>query len=352
MKRYSRQIILPEIGIEGQERLKKASVLVIGAGGLGCPVIQYLASAGVGKLGILDYDIIEVSNLSRQPLFRMEDVGKSKAHVASQRALELNEELIVSTHNEKLTDQNSKQIISQYDIVADCCDNFSTRYIINDACMALDKAWVFGAIEGWQGQVSIFNFKIHDVRGPSYRTLFPQDDMDEKAPDCNSIGVIATLPAVVGSMQANELIKCITQSGKILSGRLLQMDLLNQEYHVITFGNLNVVTPKEKAILNSFIVDDIEVEYEDAIKRNFKFIDIRDFHEWEQDKIIEENIPYFELTAHPEYFKNSASYILVCDKGKRSQILALHLRKKLGQANIFSLVGGIESLRKLQNPQS
>jgi len=203
--RYNRHIILPEVGLEGQEKLKLSKVLVVGAGGLGCPVLIYLAAAGVGTIGIVDFDSVDESNLHRQILFGTGDIGKPKAEAAKIKLQEQNPHVEVEVHNTRLTSKNAIEIIDKYDIIVDGSDNFPTRYLVNDACVILKKPFVFGSIFKFEAQISTFNYE----GGPTYRCLYPDPPGAGEVPNCAEIGVIGVLPGIVGSIQANEAIKMI-----------------------------------------------------------------------------------------------------------------------------------------------
>jgi adenylyltransferase/sulfurtransferase len=228
-RRYQRQIMLPEIGEAGQEKLKQASALVVGAGGLGCPVLQYLAAAGVGTIGIVDNDQVKESNLQRQILYGRTDLGKLKAIIASQRLTELNDIPAYNVLNTYLRPQNALNIMKDYDIIVDATDNFPSRYLISDACVILGKPLVYGAIYKFEGQVSVFNYK----GGPTLRCLYPATDEGKSVPDSESIGVIGVLPGIIGSLQANEVLKIILQEGEVLSGKLFIMDIFNNRNYTV-----------------------------------------------------------------------------------------------------------------------
>ncbi|MEA1896803.1 MAG: HesA/MoeB/ThiF family protein [Bacteroidota bacterium] len=229
-RRYKRHIMLPEIGIKGQEKLLQAKVLVVGAGGLGCPVLQYLAAAGVGVLGLMDDDVVDESNLQRQVLYGSGDIGKHKAIVAKQKLTESNDLSRYNVLNIKLNKRNVLDVVKDYDIVVDATDNFPSRYLINDACIILNKPMVYGAIYKFQGQVAVFNYK----GGPSYRCLHPTPPKSHEATLPEEEGVIGVLPGIVGSLQANEVIKIIIQKGEVLSGKLWIQDIFyNRSYSVV-----------------------------------------------------------------------------------------------------------------------
>lgn len=203
--RYNRQIILPEIGDEGQEKLKKAKVLVIGAGGLGCPILQYIAAAGVGTIGIVDFDKIEIHNLHRQILYTEDQIGLPKALTAKETVKKLNPLIAVQAFEEKLTVENASRIITDFDIVVDGSDNFSTRYLVNDTCVTLEKPLVYGSILGFEGQLAVFNHQ----GSKNLRDLFPEPPNPKDVPNCSFNGVLGTLPGMIGTMMAHETLKLI-----------------------------------------------------------------------------------------------------------------------------------------------
>jgi molybdopterin/thiamine biosynthesis adenylyltransferase len=235
IRRYSKQIMIPEIGQEGQEKLKKTKVLVVGAGGLGCPVLQYLTAAGIGKIGIVEFDKVEESNLQRQVLYGSLDVGKLKAIIAKNRLEHLNSLVEFEIYNLRLDAANALNIIKQFDIVVDATDNYAVRYIINDTCIILNKPMVHGAIFKFEGQISVFNFN----GGPTYRCYNPFDKTaDYKNPVPSDIGLMGVLPGITGTIMANEVIKIITGIGMILSGKLLIFNLLDYSFHTINIENI------------------------------------------------------------------------------------------------------------------
>lgn len=206
-KRYAKQTILDEVGLIGQVKLKNARVVVIGAGGLGCPIIQYLAACGVGMIGIVDFDVIEHSNLHRQILYTPQDVGRKKADVAKERALAQNPDTIIEIFDCALNDDNAEFILSQFDLVIDGCDNFLTRYIVNDTCVELNKPLIYGSILGFQGQLAVFNHN----GSKNLRDLFPEPPNAEDVPNCSDNGVLGVVPGVIGTLMANEALKCILE---------------------------------------------------------------------------------------------------------------------------------------------
>ena len=228
--RYNRQTILPEIGDEGQEKLKKARVLVIGAGGLGCPILQYIATAGVGYIGIMDFDTIEIHNLHRQILYTEKELGKLKAVVAKEVVSELNPLIKVEAIIEKLTPENARQVITQYDIVVDGSDNFTTRYLVNDTCVALQKTLVYGSILKFEGQIAVFNHK----GSKNLRDLFPEMPDPKDVPNCNLNGVLGTLPGIIGTMMAHETLKIILEL-PTLNNELVLFNTINWNFMKLNF---------------------------------------------------------------------------------------------------------------------
>ncbi len=237
--RYARHLILPDVGVEGQQKLKAASVCVIGAGGLGSPALLYLAAAGIGRIGIVDDDIVDLTNLQRQIIHSNAAIGESKAESAAHRIRELNPEVTVEIHNCRLGIENALGILTDYDIVLDGVDNIPTRYIISDACEILGKPWVYGSIFRFEGQISLFNFE----NGPNYRDLFPEPPPPEAVPSCAEAGVLGVLPGVVGSIQATEALKVVLGIGESLSGKLLIYDAKNLDFKTLKVGNLS---PRKK----------------------------------------------------------------------------------------------------------
>ena len=229
MTRYSRQTALPEIGEDGQEKLHKAKVLIVGVGGLGSPIALYLVGAGVGTIGLVDDDTVSISNLQRQILYAENETGLSKVHCAAKRLQALNSEVNILAHPFRLSSENARRLIAEYDIIVDGCDNFSTRYLISDSCSALHKPYVYGAIQGFEGQVSVF---CYGDRPRTYRDLFPDETatLQMPAPDNSVIGVT---PAVVGSVEASETLKLICGYGEVLAGKLWTVDLRTMQSFVL-----------------------------------------------------------------------------------------------------------------------
>lgn len=227
-ERYNRQLILPEISEEGQARLQQARVLIVGVGGLGSPIALYLTGAGVGTIGLIDDDVVSESNLQRQVLYNEKEVGLSKAEKAREHLQALNSHVRIEAYPERLTAENAEAIIGQYDLVLDGCDNFATRYLINDTCVRLGKVYIYGAIRAFDGQVSVFNYQ----GGPDYRRLFPDEEEMYRMPHPPK-GVLGVTPGLIGCAEANEALKIIVGYGEVLSGKLWQIDLKTLETFTI-----------------------------------------------------------------------------------------------------------------------
>jgi molybdopterin/thiamine biosynthesis adenylyltransferase/rhodanese-related sulfurtransferase len=343
--RYSKQIILPEIGREGQEKLKAAKVLVIGAGGLGCPVLQYLTAAGVGEIGIADGDTIEISNLQRQILYSEAEIGLSKANVAGIKMSALNPQVKINIYPIFVDEYNILDIARNYDIIVDGSDNFAARYLINDACVMLNMPMVSGAIYRFEGQVSVFNYQD----GPTYRCLFPEPPNANDAPNCAEIGVIASLPGIIGTIQANEVLKIITQSGEVVSGKLLIINTLTMETFFFNFK----LNEKNKHInqlpdtqLNCSI-QPYEIDHEELIRMqtntNMQLVDVREEEEHQIDNIGGINIPLSSFEAGIYLLKPAEPVILYCASGVRSNRSAQILIQK-GFKSVYHLKNGINHL--------
>ena len=231
LERYSRQMILPEVGPEGQQKLKKSSVVIIGAGGLGIPASVYLVAAGAGRVGVVDEDVVEKSNLHRQTIYTEEDVGSPKAGVAAERLRGLNPHVVVEPHEVRLSSANAMEVLKGYDVVVDCTDNFPARYLINDACVLLGKPDVYASIFRFEGQASTFDSR----KGPCYRCLFPEPPPPDSVQDCAMAGVLGVLPGIMGSIQAVEALKLMIGLGDSLSGRLLVFNATDMTFNELRF---------------------------------------------------------------------------------------------------------------------
>jgi sulfur-carrier protein adenylyltransferase/sulfurtransferase len=322
LRRYNRHIILPEIGIEGQEKLKAARVLVIGAGGLGCPVLLYLTAAGVGEIGIVDDDVVDESNLQRQVLYATGDIKKNKADTAVENLKAQNPHIKFTGYKERLTSANALKIIAAYDIVIDGSDNFPTRYLVNDACVILNKPLVFGSVFKFEGQVSVFNYK----NGPTYRCLYPQPPAPGEVPDCSEIGVMGVLPGMVGLLQANETIKIITGLGQVLNGKVLQFNTLTMSFETFSF-ELNPENKKITALADyqqfcGMGVQEIspeELKLRTERHDKFQLIDVREESEYNMQNWGGRLIPLGQLKENLHRISTKIPVIVHCQSGVRSK---------------------------------
>ena len=362
INRYKRHLSLPGFGIENQEKLKAASVLVVGAGGLGSPVLLYLAAAGVGTIGIADHDKVDISNLQRQIIYTIDDVGKFKAEAAANRISQLNPHTVVNIIAEKLTTQNAYDLIAGYDVVVDGTDNFSTRYMINDACVLLGKPCVSGSVFRFEGQVIVLNALQHNgSRGPNYRQLFPYSSMKENGIDCSSAGVLGVLPGIIGTLQATEVIKLLTGSGDILSGELLLINSLNlQILKVKLSAALNQEpTPHNRIEFEKWNYDSVSCSLNETIstaelmqllenERSPLIVDVRmpmEFPEAEGLQAI--NIPLPVLQQQTAQIENADTIVVFCKSGQRSKKALEILKTNLPGKRVFSLQGGIEEWNRV-----
>ncbi len=326
MSRYNRHIILSEIGQQGQDKLSNAKVLVIGAGGLGCPVLQYLTGAGIGTIGIIDFDVVSESNLQRQVLFGTSVLGINKAIAAKKRLEDLNNTITINTYPEKLTHKNAIALFKNYDIIVDGTDNFETRYLVNDASILAEKPLVYGGIYKFEGQVSVFNYN----NGPSYRCLFPTPPEKGSVPNCSEIGVLGVLPGIIGTMQANEVLKIILELGNVLSGKVLYYNALTAETTSLKISKSE--TEIQKVMDSNTYFETLEEELnceisipeisiEEAYKnKNLQFIDVREIDE--QPKVTSINplyIPLSELKNNLDKIDPNKTKAIFCQAGIRSK---------------------------------
>lgn len=361
---YSRHLTIPEFGMEGQKKLKAAKVLAVGTGGLGAPMLQYLAAAGVGTIGIIDFDKIEASNLHRQVLFGVSDIGRPKVEVTKERLLEINPHITVNVYETQLTSENALDILKGYDVVADGTDNFPTRYLVNDASVMLDIPNVHGSIFQFEGQVSVFNYVDDEGnRGPNYRDLFPEPPPPGLVPSCAEAGVLGVLPGIIGCLQASEVIKIITGIGEPLAGRLFLFDALSFKTRTvkITKNRENPLTGEhptltelidyqafcgipaqgQEAELN---IPEVSVqEYKEWLTHgeDIQLIDVREPHEYEIAEIGGELIPLNTVLDHADKISRDKKVVVHCRSGKRSADAIRQLRDKYGFNNLYNLKGGI-----------
>lgn len=360
INRYSRHIILPEVGPKGQEKLKNASVLLIGAGGLGSPMALYLAAAGVGRIGIVDFDVIDDSNLQRQVLYGKSQVGKSKLKMAKERLEDLNPYITIEIHETRLESSNAIPLFEKYDIVADGTDNFATRYLVNDACVLTNTPNVYGSIFRFEGQISVF----HHNDGPCYRCLYAEPPPPGLVPSCAEGGVLGVLPGVIGTLQANEVVKLIIGIGEPASGRLIIYDALKLKFRelklrkdpncpicsdnptitaLIDYEEFCGITPKEEAKMEEEI-EEITVQALKSrldAKENFTLLDVREPHEYDIVKIEgAELVPLSEFQSLIEGYDKSKDYVVHCKMGGRSA-RAVEFMKNNGFEHVKNLEGGI-----------
>jgi sulfur-carrier protein adenylyltransferase/sulfurtransferase len=360
LSRYDRHIIIPDFGFEAQKKLKASKVLVIGSGGLGSPALLYLAAAGVGTIGIIDFDVVDDSNLQRQVLFGVDAIGQPKVEAAKKRLELLNPYIDIKVYNQQLTSRNALDIIRDYDVVADGTDNFPTRYLVNDACVLLGKPNVYASIFQFEGQVSVFNYVNKEGElGPNYRDLYPTPPPPGLVPSCAEGGVLGVLPGIIGSLQALEVIKVITGVGETLSGRFFIFDALNFESRTFKIKRnpanpVNGVNPTiselidyeqfcgvkavEKPIkeITAKELYNLQVRGEDI-----QIIDVREPHEYEIANINGELIPLATVAANAERIDRNKKVIVHCKMGGRSAKAIHELEEKFGFTNLYNLKGGI-----------
>ena len=348
LKKYQRHFNLPGFGIEGQLKLKNASVLIIGCGGLGSPVSLYLAAGGVGTIGLMDFDIISESNLQRQVQFNEDEIGFNKAEITAKKLTRLNSKISVSTYQEKLTNKNALQLIKRFDLVIDCTDNFPTRYLINDACEILNIPFIYGSIYQYEGQVSVFNYN----GGATYRDLFPKPPTPDSVPNCEIGGVMGSLAGIIGSTQANEAIKLICHIGEVLSNKLFIFDslyMLSRTINItpdstrqgvkklIDYENFCNTTKqtmiKEISVseLNNMMID----------KEDFQLIDVREQHEVDICTLNGELIPLGNIPSSIESISKEKKVVIHCRSGARSSQAIQYLQDHGDYSNLYNLKGGI-----------
>ncbi|MFN5416696.1 MAG: molybdopterin-synthase adenylyltransferase MoeB [Flavobacteriia bacterium] len=342
---YKRQLSLDKFHLENQMKLKNAKVLVVGAGGLACPALQYLCGVGVGHIGIMDGDEISVHNLHRQILYDYDSVGQKKTEIARKKLLAINPFIGVEIYSFFLDENNALTIIEKYDIVVDCTDNFEARYLINDCCVLLDKPFVYGAIYRFEGHVSVFNYQ----NGPTYRCLFPFSENNNSILNCNEDGVLGVLPGLIGIHQAIETVKLITGLGELLSGKLMMINLLTSQSRIITVEKKNIDYLKEliktgikvqNYKCDSNLINQIEVIDLKNMK-NFIYLDVRNLDEKPRiltsDKI---EIPLIDLRDKLHELPTDKNIVCVCQSGKRSKEAQNILSELLDPSLIYNLKSG------------
>lgn len=365
--RYSRHLILPEVGMAGQKKLRAASVLIIGAGGLGCPISLYLTAAGIGRLGLVDFDVVDRTNLQRQILYGESVVGVPKVEAAAERLKDLNPDVGIETYPERLTSENALQIMSDYDIVVDGTDNFPTRYLTNDAAVILGKPYIYGSIFRFEGQVSVFlsrPFNGFD-RGPCYRCLFPSPPPPGAVPSCAEGGVLGILPGIVGALQAAEAIKLIVGIGEPLIGKLMLIDTLRMEFKTVRIRrNPNCPVCGDNPTIRELIdyeefcglrrgelseSDDIFVTPQELKSKldagePLLLLDVREPEELEISKFPHpfKHIPLDDLPERVHELDLTSEIIIFCRNDQRSR-LASQMLQRMGFARVKVLKGGINA---------
>jgi len=360
--RYHRHLVLDDFGVNAQLKLKQSRVLVVGAGGLGCPVLLYLAAAGVSTIGIVDNDIVSLSNLQRQVLYTGEDVAKFKTDAAVNRLAMLNPNIRFNKYTNKISKENALTIAGNYDVIVDASDNFPTRYLLNDVCVLQDKPLVYGSILKFEGHIAVFNYQSKDgTFSANYRDLFTMPPDADSVPNCEQSGVLGVLPGMVGSMQANEAIKIITGVGEPIANKLLIIDALSLSFTTIALQNNNsrslinglvdyedfcgINRDKNKYLNNkTTAMKEITVQELQALKESgedFQLIDVREPHEYDICNLDGELIPMSQIPHNVEKISKDKKVVVHCRSGKRSGDIVLWLEKNQGFENLYNLKGGI-----------
>ncbi len=358
-------MLLPGFGAEKQQLLAKSSVLVIGAGGLGCPVLMYLTAAGVGTIGIVDGDVVEMSNLHRQVLFSESDLGKSKAVVAGEKLQKQNSKVNFRIFNQRILPENAVKIIESFDLVVDGSDNFPTRYLVNDACVLLDKPLVYGSIYRFEGQVAVFNLADDNGMKTNYRDLFPESPDSDQIPNCAEAGVLGILPGLIGSLQANEALKILTGLGNPLINQILTYNMLNNSTYIMDLypnSKSGILMPKNQEELRVtdydvqcgiFQIENIPAEELESFLEsgmNIRLLDVREEFEMpkmDQSSVI--SIPLGELKERVGELENDVPILVFCQSGKRSLLAASIISEREPNLKIYNLQGGINQWISFQD---
>lgn len=372
LQRYSRHLVLKDFGLENQLKLRRARALVVGAGGLGCPALLYLAAAGVGSIGVIDSDKLEISNLQRQVLYTVDDVGKNKAEAAVSRLAKLNPHIQLKPFVERLSSENALDIIRAYDVVIDGTDNFPTRYLINDACVLLDKPFIYASILQYEGQAAVFNYRDSSgVVSANYRDIFPEPPSGATIPNCEEAGVLGVLPGLLGCIQANEAIKILTGIGEPLSNQLLILDSTTMQQMVVKIADqgsreriktlidyedfCGINAGKNKSLNDkSLTMKEVTVQ---ELKRlmdsnaDFQLIDVREPHEYDICNLDGELIPMSDIPNNVDKISKDKQVVIHCRSGKRSGDMLLWLEKNHGFTNLYNLKGGILAWAKEIDPE-
>jgi len=351
LERHSRHVLLPQVGAEGQVRISQAKIACVGAGGLGAPVLQYLAAAGVGHITIIDDDTVELSNLQRQVIHRSVDVGLPKAESAKRFIADLDSNIVVTAHVVRLNESNASELLKEHDIVIDGTDNIPTRYLIDEVCFSLGIPWIYGSVYRFEGQVSTFNLN----GGPCYRDLFPQPPPEGSIPNCSEAGVLGVLPGLVGCHQANEALKVILGIGTSLSGKLLVLDALDTSQRLLEFNKEDsriVHQPESKPEDSMFNHIDAETTLA-KMKEGWKpfVLDVRSKMEYDQAHIswCDLQHPHEEVAAITSQVPRDRDVLIHCRSGMRSQIAALLLiQEGFSAERLYNLDGGIQAIHSFE----
>jgi molybdopterin/thiamine biosynthesis adenylyltransferase/rhodanese-related sulfurtransferase len=356
--RYSRHLIMPEVGMEGQLKLKNASVLLVGTGGLGAPTALYLAAAGIGRIGLVDFDVVDYTNLQRQVIHGTKDVGKPKIDSAIESMSDINPFVKLDRHEVALTSENALEILKDYDYIVDGTDNFPTRYLVNDACVLLKKPNIYGSIFRFEGQATIFAYP----GGPCYRCLYPEPPPPGLVPSCAEGGVLGILPGIIGLIQATETVKLILGAGEPLIGRLMLYDALKMKFRelklrrdpecpacgdhptitkLIDYQQFCGIPQHQEAVPVTGEIDAVELKAKLDRGDDFKLIDVREPHEFQICRIPGSTlIPLGELPKHLNELDPTAEYVMHCKMGGRSA-KAVDLMKQSGFKKVLNMTGGI-----------
>lgn len=366
LRRYGRHLIMPEVGLEGQRKLKAASVLLVGAGGLGSPVALYLAAAGVGRLGIVDFDVVDESNLQRQIIHSTETLHTPKALSARNRILSINPAVKVDTFRIQLISDNALDILREYDVIIDGTDNFPTRYLVNDACVLLGKPYVYGSIFRFEGQVTVFS----TAQGPCYRCLYPEPPPPGLVPSCAEGGVLGVLPGIIGTIQATEALKLILGIGHSLAGRLLLLDALKMQFRelavrkdprcpvcgdhptitsLIDYEDFCGISKQQKQDMEQYEISAVDLKHKIDRGEEVELLDVREPYERELASIGGVLIPLSQLPARVNTLDSSREIVVYCHSGFRSA-RAVEFLVEMGFSKVKNLIGGIDSWSREVDP--
>lgn len=353
--RYQRQLQLPGFGKEGQEKLAAAKVLVVGAGGLGVPVLQYLSAMGVGTLGIVDADTVSLSNLHRQVIYTSADVGMRKVERCAEKLHQQNPDIFINTYPVFLSVDNALDILRDYDVIVDATDNFNARYLINDACVMLNKPFVYGALQQFEGHVSVFNYQ----EGPTYRCLYPSPPEQGQIPDCNTAGVLGIVPGIIGSYQALEVIKILAGIGQPLSGLLQVFDFLyNSQYQIkLTLKPENKKIRQLKAVDNANCATVTSLSAEELLEwikegKSFQLIDVRENREYKKSHLSSSySFPLSTINAKLPDLDHDQPWVLLCQQGGRSLKAVQYLQERHPILSLINLQGGINAWMEVNGMQ-